>query len=116
VVNETMARRLYPDVPPLGRRFSLNNRDFEIVGVVKDAKYTSLREKPKGMFFLNMEQRPDPDSFQNLVVRVTGKPETLIPQIRAAIRGEAPNLPISEMTTLGEEVDRSLGREKLLAR
>jgi ABC-type antimicrobial peptide transport system permease subunit len=49
-------------------------------------------------------------------VRVTGKPEALMRQIRAALRNEDPNLAISEVTTLGEVVDRSLGREKLLAK
>jgi ABC-type antimicrobial peptide transport system permease subunit len=50
------------------------------------------------------------------VVRVTGKPEALMSQIRAPLRSEDPNLAISEVTTLGEIVDRSLGREKLLAK
>jgi predicted permease len=117
VVNETMARRLYPAGSPLGRHPSLGaETEMEIVGVVKDAKYSSLREKPKGMFFVHNEQEQDSAGYESLVVRVTGKPEALMSQIRATLRSEDPNLAISEVTTLGEIVDRSLGREKLLAK
>ena len=115
VVNETLARRLYPEGSPLGRHFWLGG-NVEIVGVVKDAKYSSLREKPQGMFYVYTEQEQEPDGYDSLVVRVAGKPEALMTQIRAALRHEDPNLAISEVTTLGELVDRSLGREKLLAR
>ena len=119
VINETLARKLYPEASPLGRHFALAGRDkqdFEIVGVVKDAKYHSVRETPRGMWFVYAEQEQSPDSFNDLVVRVTGKPEALVAQIRAAIRDEDPNLAISEVTTLAEMVDRSFGQEKLLAR
>jgi predicted permease len=115
VVNETLARRLYPEGSALGRHLWLGG-NVEIVGIVKDAKYSSLREKPRGMFYVYNEQEPNWEGYESLVVRVTGKPEALMSQIRAALRSEDPNLAISEVTTLGEVVDRSLGREKLLAK
>jgi predicted permease len=119
VINETLARKLYPEASPLGRHFALAGRDkqdFEIVGVVKDAKYNSVHETPRGMWFVYAQQEQSPDSFNDLVVRVTGKPEALVAQIRAAIRDEDPNLAISEVTTLAEIVDRSFSQEKLLAK
>jgi predicted permease len=119
IVNETLARKVYPGISPLGRRFSLAGRDkydFEIVGVVKDAKYHSLREKPQAMWFVYTGQEQSLDGFGNLVVRMSGNPAALMPQIRAVIRGEDPNLAISDVTTLREVVDRSLGQETLLAR
>jgi predicted permease len=115
VVNETLARRLYPEGSPLGRHLWLGG-NVEIVGIVKDAKYGSLREKPRGMFFVHNEQEQDSDGYDSLVVRVAGKPEAVMSQIRAALRSEDPNLAITEVTTLGEIVERSLGREKLLAK
>lgn len=117
VVNETLARKLYPEGSPLGRHFSLAGREkynFEIIGVVKDAKYGSLREKPRGVWFVSTGQ--EQDGFNDLVVRVQGNPEALMSQIRAVIRGEDPNLAVSEIATLGEMVDRSFGQEKLLAK
>jgi predicted permease len=114
VVNETLARRLYPEGSPVGRHLWLGGQ--EIVGVVKDAKYSSLREKPRGMFYLLNEQEPGSEGYESLVVRVAGKPEALMSQIRAALRAEDPNLAVTEVTTLGEMVERSLGQEKMLAK
>ncbi|HEX4807401.1 MAG TPA: ABC transporter permease [Bryobacteraceae bacterium] len=117
VVNETFARDLYPNTAALGRHFALGDHDdFEIVGVVKDAKYQSLREQPVGVFFVYNGQEQSPDGFNDLVVRAQGRPNALIGEIRAAIHAENPNLAISDVMTLAEEVDRSLTEEKLLAK
>jgi predicted permease len=116
VVNETMARKLYPEGSPLGRHMILGGekRDYEIVGVVRDARIESLRENPREEFFLSTDQTGD--GYQDLVVRVSGRPEALLSQMRGVVRSENPNLAIAEMTTLGELVERSLSQEKLLAR
>jgi ABC-type antimicrobial peptide transport system permease subunit len=116
VVNETLGQKLYPDGSPVGRKLMLNGKDreYEIVGVVKDARVGSLREKPREEFFLNTDQMGD--GYQDLIVRVNGRPDALLSQMRAVVRGENPNLAIAEMTTLGDLVDRSLSQEKLLAR
>ena len=119
VINETLARKLYPEGSPLGHGFALAGRDkqnFEIVGVVKDAKYISVRERPRGMWFVYTEQEQSPDGFNDLVVRVKGKPEAVLAQIWAAIRDEDPKLAIAEATPLAEIVNRSFSQEKLLAK
>ena len=117
VVNETMARDLYPHGAALGRHFALGDHDdFQIVGIVKDAKYQSVRENPVGVFFVYNGQEQSPDGFNDLIVRAQGQPKALIGEIRAAIHAENANLGIAEPTTLAEEVDRSLTQEKLLAK
>ena len=120
VINQTLARTLFPHTSPLGRKFSLSESDaddFEIVGVVKDAKYESIRENPRGAFFVfNSAQNHDLDGFSDLVVRTQRRPEALIGAIRAAIHAEDPNLAISNALTLSEAVDRSLAEQKLLAK
>jgi predicted permease len=117
VVNETFARTLFPNESPLGRYFSLGDgSNFEITGVVKDAKYESIREKPRGAFFVYNDQDRNLDGFSDLVVRARRRPETLIGEIRTATHGEDPNLVISKVTTLAEQVDRSLGEANLLAK
>ncbi len=116
VVNETFARRLFPNVSPLGRQFAFSEHDnWEIVGVVKDAKYESIREAPVGMFYFYNGQDSGVDGYKELVVRAQRKPEALIDEIRSTIRTENPNLVISHATTLAEAVDDSLNEEKLLA-
>jgi predicted permease len=119
VINETLARTLFPHASQLGRQFSLSKNDdddFEIVGVVKDAKYESIRENPRGAFFVFNAQSQDLDGFNDLVVRAQGRPEALIDEIRAAIHIEDPNLAISHAVTLSEAVDHSLAEQKLLAK
>jgi predicted permease len=117
VVNETFARTMYPNESALGRHFMLTaHDDFEIVGVVKDAKYESIREKPTATFFLSNDQDRDPDGFSDLVIRTRQKPESTIGEIRAAIHDENPNLAISNVMTLAEAVDRSLTEARLLAK
>ncbi len=117
VVNQTLARQLYGTEPALGKHFSLAGRDhydFEIVGVVKDAHYDSLREKPECMWFLYTEQ--EPQLAETLVVRTRGNPTLAMPLVRAAVRDEDPNLAIGDMATLSSMVQDSLSREALLAK
>ena len=119
VVNETLAKGLYSQGSPLGRRVWLEGQDkydYEIVGVVRDAKFAALRKKPRAMLFLDNDQERDADGLNDLVVRVKGGPKALMAQIRAVIRAEDPDLAVANVATLGEMVDRSLGQEKLLAK
>lgn len=117
VVDETLARGLFPNESALGRHFSLGDGDSsEIIGIVKDSKFESLRENSFGMFFVYNGQIENPDGFDDLVVRAERRPEALAGEIRAAIQAESPNLAISEVITLAQQVDRSLGEEKLLAK
>lgn len=118
IVNEALAKKLYPGDSPIGRWVTSGGSDpvdSRIVGVVKDAKYRTLREETKPMLFFDMEQEKNPDVYNDLVVRVQGRPEAFLTQIRGAIRSEDQNLAVWDVMTLGEAVDRSLGQEKLLA-
>jgi predicted permease len=118
VVNETFARTLFPHTSPLGRRFSLSEQvddGIEIVGVVKDARYESVREGPIGAFFLYNGQKAAPDGYSDLIIRTRLAAQQIVPEVRAALRTENPDLAISSQRTLTEQIDDSLGKEKLLA-
>src|SRR2546425_11890391 len=80
IINESMARKYFGNANALGRRFSFfgnSNRKFEIVGVVKDAKYSSLREPVPPTFYLFCfgEVR---DWDMTFAVRMAGKPVAVI--------------------------------------
>jgi predicted permease len=118
VINETMARRFFPNGSPIGRRFGEgepeHSGDIEIVGVAKDAKYESLREKPQAAAYY-----PYTQSFGylgNLEVRFSGDLRGIVPEIRRAIGEVNRDLPITEVRTLAEQVDGSLVAQKLIAR
>ncbi|HVN06043.1 MAG TPA: ABC transporter permease [Bryobacteraceae bacterium] len=115
VVDETFARKLFPNVSPLGRRFDLGG-PVEIVGVARDVKHETLREQDRGNWFLFNSQENLPDGFNDLVVRCQGDTGGMTAAIRDAIRQEDSRVAISQATTLREQVDDSLGQERLLAK
>jgi predicted permease len=118
VISETMARRFFPNSSPLGKRFGRgspeNSGQFEIIGVVKDAKYESLTEEWRPIAYYPYSQGSE--ALSNFVVRFTGAPEAIVPQVRQAIRQVNRNLPIDEVLSLSDHIDRSLVRQKLVAR
>ncbi|MBZ5592649.1 MAG: ABC transporter permease [Acidobacteriia bacterium] len=117
VINETMARRYFPGGSPIGLHFGFSQEhsgDFEVVGVVKDAKYESLRERPTPMAFYPYAQRVQ--YLGELSVRYAGDPHAIVPAIRRAFAEVNGNLPITGVRTLAEQVDNALVGEKLIAR
>ncbi len=119
VINETMARRFFPDSSPVGRRFGMGDNpahsgDIEIVGVVKNAKYVSLQESPEAAAYFPYSQH-DQYLF-NFEVRYTGDAAQMIPAVRRAIAEANPNLPVNAVSTLSEQVDESTANQRLIAR
>lgn len=119
VVNETMARRWWPDGNALGRRVSFGGEGesqwFTIVGVVRDVRQRSLARPP-------MEQVYGPEAAlgwgqATLVVRATpdaGDPAALAPAMRRTLAALDPALPFADLSTMGALVARSLWQQKLL--
>jgi predicted permease len=117
VINETMARDYFPGGSPIGQRFGLSperSGECEVVGVVKDAKYESLREKPTPMAFYPYTQSGR--FLGDFTVRYAGDARGIVPQIRRAFAEVNGNLPITEVRTLADQVDNTLVGDKLIAR
>jgi len=90
MVDETMARRFWPHVDPIGRQLRMSvgvaPRDvFTVIGVVKAGKYRSLSEPPTPFVYLAYEQRPLASLFMGVVLRAKGDPEALAPVLRREI-------------------------------
>jgi len=117
VISETMAQRFFPNTSPLGKRFAITrraNNDIEVVGVAKDAKYGTLAEEFRPMAYYPLEQRSQ--ALSNFIVRFSGSPDSLVPQIRQTIKQVNRNLPIDDVVSLQDHIGRSLVRQKLVAR
>lgn len=117
IINESFARRFFPNDNPIGKRFSVRSGPLvakEIIGVVKDAKYNDLRESTREMFYLPLLQTPTSPA-RSIQVRAAGRPEVLIGQIRQVVRDADPNIVITETKTFADQLDRTLMRERLLA-
>jgi hypothetical protein len=118
VVNEAFVRKFLSGRSPLGERFATGRRfvkpEYEIIGVVNDTKYRSLREVPPPIFYTyDFGPHAYPDTFI-LHVRTFGDPRTIIEPVRERVRSIDAQVPVYEVGTLSQEVDRSLWQERLL--
>jgi predicted permease len=118
VVNETMARHFFPGESPIGRTFRLDDDasspHITIVGLVKDLIYDDFRdETPRLVYFPVLQNMIHLTSIE---VRAAGNPASVAPQVRQAVRDVSDTLPVLEVMTAGEQVDRSLRQENLLSK
>jgi predicted permease len=107
VVNEAMARQVFGDRSPIGRRFQFVNgpeREIPIlvVGVVRDAKYSRLSEPAPATFFMPYTQVPP--RRMTVEVRTTGDALPLTTGVRAAIHRIDPTLPMIRVRTQEEQI------------
>jgi hypothetical protein len=115
VVNEAFAHRFFPGRDAVGERFG-NGMEvavagtFEIAGVVRDAKYRSLREPMTPTYFMATDS-----NLSVLCVKTRTAPASAIQPVRAALAAIDPALPFTEIHTLSDEVDASAAPERLTA-
>ncbi|HEY6344258.1 MAG TPA: ADOP family duplicated permease, partial [Bryobacteraceae bacterium] len=119
VVNQAFAHKFFEDQNPLGREFATGKEflkpAFRIVGVVNDTKYRSLREIPPPIFYqYNLGPKQFPDTFI-LHVRTHGDPRAIMGPVRTLVQSIDPAMPLYQVATVAEEVDRSLWQERTLA-
>jgi macrolide transport system ATP-binding/permease protein len=124
VINETFARRFFLNDNPIGQQFGMGDTshsgDYEIVGMVEDAKYQDTRGPAYATFFLPLLQTPSGDQLRGWVgaieLHVAGKPENLEPAVRKTLADVDPNLSVLNMVSFGEQVTRNFNQERLIAR
>ena len=119
LVNETFARRYFPDGDAVGRRIGQGidpdtELDLEIIGVVADSMYENMRQEIPRQVFLPFDQL---SNAQGVVfyARTTTNASAFFQSVRSSVRELAPNIPVYGMRTLGEQVNRSLATERMVA-
>jgi macrolide transport system ATP-binding/permease protein len=108
VVNETFARRYFPNEDPIGQHFGMRDAshsgDYEIVGIVEDAKYQDTRGPAYATSFLPLLQTPRGESVAGWVsaieLHVAGRPENIEPAVRQALAEVNPILLSSKWSAL----------------
>jgi len=116
VINGAAARKYFPGENPIGRRFGSSpeeNATLEIVGVVRDAKYNSVRDEAPPTMYVPYRQTRTGGVL--LEVRTAGNPVAAMNTIRETVRRIDPNLPIMDMWTQMEQIERRFLQEKLFA-
>lgn len=113
VINETMARRLWPEGTALGRTFRWGTDRVTIVGVAQDAKYDHLAEKTPSFVYVASAQNWRSDQW--LIVRTGGDAAQLAPAIERAVRAIDPLLPRPVVMTLTQTTSIALLPQRVAA-
>ena len=111
------ARYFFGDASALGRHVTSVNVTFEIVGVVRDAKYQSLRDNTIKTMYIPWMQRDDaqPASYSYLVRVASGDPMRLVPGLGRLVREADPALRVRTARTYATIVDQSIATERIMA-
>lgn len=123
VLNQTAADRLFGGAA-IGRHFTIpaapglsGDRDVEVVGIVADTKYTSIRAAtPPTMFDYYARRSVQTLTGMTFMVRVDGNPATLERPIREAVARASKGVAATAYRTQADQIDRTIGRERVFAR
>ena len=113
IVNETFARRYFPNEDPIGRTLvtGMGQLPSQIVGVVADVRSTNLNTAPETDYFLPALQRPE--TFTNVLVRTNVTPAAMAPVVREALRAVDPDLPLLQPEALSTRIAQTVADRKL---
>jgi len=116
IINEAAARKYFPNQNPLGQRYGSSietNAEIEIVGVLRDAKYDSVRDAvPPTMYVPYTQARVGGAVFE---VRTAGDAASVTSGIREAVKQVDSNLPVTDVSTQIEQVEQRFQQERFFA-
>jgi predicted permease len=119
IINEKFAQRFFAGRNPVGMHLGFGtdpgtHTDMEIIGVVKDIKYTNLRDEIPIQAYVPYMNSPYLGGM-TVYVRTAGEPSQLMSSVRAKMRELEANVPIYAMRTMDEQISNSLSTERMIA-
>jgi predicted permease len=119
IVNEKFARQYFKTTNAIGRRFGFGGNpgtktDIEIIGVVQDSMYSTLREQIPRQVFTPYIQAGSATGM-NVYVRTSLAPSQMFAAIRKTIQAIDSTLPVYDLRTMDDQIDRSLVIERMIA-
>ncbi|HEV2489539.1 MAG TPA: ABC transporter permease [Candidatus Acidoferrales bacterium] len=119
IVNQAFVEKYLAKENPLGKRFGESPADangpanpgYEIIGVVRDTKYNSLRREIHATMY-----SPQSGGGAAFELRTAADPQAMLPAIRGVVAQVNANLPLFNITTESQQIDRLLFQERLIAR
>jgi putative ABC transport system permease protein len=116
VINQTMARRLWPNEDPVGRRFKMGTNPqtpwSTVIGVVGDLRHAGLDVEPAAEFYIWYRQGPPVAPF--LVVRTQGDPAALAESVRAELKALEKDMAVYDMRTMTEVRAASVAERRFI--
>jgi predicted permease len=116
VVNQFFADKYLPHQNPMGHRVAFNGMGpFTIIGVCVNNKYTGVEEKERPIAYFSFTQL---FGFATMTfeLRTAGNPQAVLPELRAAMREFAPDLPMLQPMTQQAQFDETISNERIVAR
>jgi predicted permease len=119
MINETFARKFFAGRDPIGRHLGFGSdpgtkTDMEVIGIVKDIKYTDLRDEiPPQAYIPYLAGRGA--GGMTVYIRTTADPKLVMNSIREKVRDLDANIPIFDMRTTDEQIQNSLSAERMIA-
>ncbi len=133
VVNQAFVKKFFPNEDPIGRHFGVFDQkyagDFEIVGIVADAKYNNPRDPVRSMYFRPMTQLnttiKEPNFLtaetrsifpNSITLRYSGDAASLEPVVRRTLTNINPNFTVLDFISLDYQVAGNFNQERLISR
>jgi predicted permease len=114
VINETMAKRFWPDQDAIGKRFKFFGQDFfnQVVGIAKDSKYNFIGEEAQPFIYQATTQVYQPQL--SLFVKAA-RPQAVLGTVRGEVQQLDRNLPLTGVFTLNDIFDQALWAPRMAA-
>jgi putative ABC transport system permease protein len=113
MINETLAKQVFPDVDPVERRIKISKggRWLTVVGIVGDVRQKRLDEAPKAEFYVPFSEMPM--TFLTLVAKTKLPAESAAPAIRSAVRSLSPDLGLHNLMSLEDLVTETISTRQI---
>jgi predicted permease len=114
VVNDALARTLWPGADPVGRMLHTQDEERRVVGVVGAVSYFALERAPEPEMYLPLRQAGDNHPV-DLVVRGTQPDAVVTNSVRAVLQRVDPGLPVADVTAMAHLIDRAVFARRFVA-
>ena len=115
IINESAAKRFWPNADPVGRRIKFyTGEEINVIGVAHDSKYATLGESPTPYMYLPLVQSPSPQA--TLFIRTGTNPGAVINSVRSQIQALDHNLPLTNVWSIGEVISQQLWAARFAAK
>ncbi|MFZ0594864.1 MAG: ABC transporter permease [Bryobacteraceae bacterium] len=115
ILNEAAARVLFPKQNPIGQHVEFDDKTEEVVGVVADSKYTTLRDIAPPTAYTPITQGVKNKPSHAIVMRIEGPPAPAIFAARDIVKRVVPEIPPPVAITMEQTIAESLASERMMA-